>query len=77
MPCQWLVKSTKEHCKRPTKNDYCAIHAFALRNGSKPPKACANCGNGTSSQTHLCLSCGQAKAYTKLWNERKMIQPIK
>jgi hypothetical protein len=71
MPCNWLVKGTKEYCTRPTKNEYCAIHAFAIRKGTTPPKSCVKCGNGTNSSMQLCIPCGQNKVASKLWRERK------
>lgn len=77
MPCNWLIKGTKDFCTRPTKKEYCGVHAYAIRNGTTPPKECLRCGNGTNSQTQLCGICGQAKAYTRLWNERKILMPIK
>ncbi|CAB4382101.1 unnamed protein product [Rhizophagus irregularis] len=71
MPCHWLVKGTKEYCTRPTKNEYCGMHAFAInRRGATPPSACLLCGNGTNSVTQICIHCGQHKFRAKLWRER-------
>ena len=66
MPCHWLVKGTKEYCSRPTKNDYCSKHAFAIRQGTKSPSPCIKCGNGTNSVTQLCIYCGQYKENSKI-----------
>ena len=71
MPCNWLVKGTKKNCSRPTKNEYCGTHAFAIRKGTTPPKSCIKCGRGTNSSVQLCVPCGQSNAITKLWRERK------
>ena len=73
MPCHWLVKGTKKFCTRSIKNEFCANHAFAIRNGSSPPLPCRNCGNGTNSLVQLCIPCGQAKETSKLWRKRKLV----
>ena len=40
MPCQWLIKSTREYCSR-LKNKYCGQHAYAInKRGSKAPSPC-------------------------------------
>ena len=72
MPYHWLVKGTKDFCNRPTKNEYCGKHAFALRQGTKPPIQCLNCGRGTNSITQLCIQCGQHKEQSRLWRERQI-----
>jgi hypothetical protein len=67
MPCQWLIKSTREYCPRPTKNNYCGQHAFTInQRGSKAPTPCKECGRGTNSNTQLCKYCGQNKTLSKL-----------
>ncbi|CAB5199887.1 unnamed protein product [Rhizophagus irregularis] len=74
MPCHWLVKGTKEYCTRPTRNEYCGMHTFAInRRGTKPPSPCLICGNGTNSVTQLCIHCGQHKEISRLWREKRII----
>jgi hypothetical protein len=74
MPCHWLVKGTKEYCTRPAKNEYCGMHAFAIkRRGSKPPSPCIICGNGTNSVTHFCIPRGQHNELMRLWREKQIM----
>jgi hypothetical protein len=73
MLCHWLVKGTKDYCTRPTKNEYCGMHTFAInRRGTKPPSSCLICGNGTNSVTQLCINCGQHKEISRLWREKRI-----
>ena len=74
MPCHWLMKGSKDFCNRPTKNEYCGMHPFAInKRRSKPPIPCKICGNGTNSKTQLCIPCGQNKELSKLWRERQVL----
>ena len=74
MPCHWLVKGTKEYCTRPTQNEYCGMHAFAIkRRGTTPPSPCISCGCGTNSITRLCVHCGQYKVHSRLRRERQLM----
>ncbi|PKY31460.1 hypothetical protein RhiirB3_449076 [Rhizophagus irregularis] len=68
-------KRDKRILHRPTKNQYCGKHAFALRKGSTPPKPCKNCGNGTNSALQICIPCGQKDTRCNLRDKVAMIPP--
>ncbi|RHZ76064.1 hypothetical protein Glove_207g23 [Diversispora epigaea] len=61
MPCNWLLVSEIRFCENQTKEQYCASHAFKIRNGVIIPEPCKGCGRGTKSSVQLCVPCGQGK----------------
>ena len=59
--CPWLKIGKNEICGKSCREDYCKTHRFMIRNGSRIPRPCFNCGIGVRSQIQLCRSCGRER----------------
>ncbi|CAG8623362.1 1037_t:CDS:2, partial [Diversispora eburnea] len=60
MPCNWLLVGETHLCKIPLRGQYCASHAFKIRNAVIIPEPCKGCDRGTKSSVQLYVPCGQA-----------------
>ena len=57
--CPWLKNGKHEICGKSCREEYCKVHRFRIRNGSKIPRPCLSCGVGVISQIQLCRGCGR------------------
>ena len=57
--CPWLKTGKREICRKSYREEYCKDHRHKIRNGSRIPRPCLNCGIGIRSQIQLCRSCGR------------------
>jgi hypothetical protein len=44
MPCNWLLVGETYFCKNPTREQYCASHAFKIQKGVIISQPCKGCG---------------------------------
>ena len=59
--CPWLKNGKHEICGKSCREEYCIEHSHKIRNGSRIPRPCLDCGIGTWSQRQLCRGCGQER----------------
>ena len=57
--CPWLKNGKHEICGKSCREEYCKVHRRYIRNGSRIPLPCLNCGIGVRSQIQLCRDCGR------------------
>ena len=57
--CPWLKNGKHETCGKYCRDEYCKVHRFKIRTGSKIPRPCLGCGSGIRSQIQLCRGCGR------------------
>ena len=57
--CPWLKNGKHEICGKSCREEYCKVHRRYIRNGSRIPLPCLNCGIGVRSQIQLCRECGR------------------
>ena len=70
--CPWLKSGKRETCG---KSCYCKDHRHKIRNGSRIPRPCLNCGIGIRSQIQLCRGCGRETERQKLKRLNFLLQP--
>ena len=68
--CPWLKNGKRETCGKSCREEYCKVHRFKIRNGSKIPNPCLGCGIGVRSQIPLCRGCGREKERQRLAKTR-------
>ena len=64
--CPWLKTGKNEICGKSCRKEYCKDHRHKIRNGSRIPRPCLNCGIGIRSQIQLCRGCGREKERQRL-----------
>ena len=57
--CAWLKTGSHETCGKSFREEYCKVHRFKVRNGSKIPLPCLVCGVGVRSEMQICRRCGR------------------
>ena len=57
--CPWIKNGKREICGKSCREEYCKVHRRYIRNGSRIPLPCLNCGIGVRSQIQLCRECGR------------------
>ena len=71
--CKWLPVSSLTNCGKPSFEDYCGIHAHALRkNPQSGPRPCLGCQRGVKGPYQICGHCGGTKyrALIAYYNKR-------
>ena len=59
--CPWLKNGKHEICGKSCREEYCIDHRHKIRNGSRIPRPCLDCGIGIRSQRQLCRGCGRER----------------
>ena len=72
--CPWRKIGKLEICGKSCREDYCKVHRFMIRNGSRIPTPCLNCGIGIRSQIQLCRGCGREKERQRLHRLNLLLQ---
>jgi len=63
--CQWLMIGSTTTCNKSCRGEFCGYHLQSVRNGSRGPIPCVNCGTGVRGKSQLCINCG-GKRYREL-----------
>ena len=70
--CPWLKNGKREICGKSCREEYCKVHRFKIRNGSKIPRPCLGCGIGIRSEIQLCRGCGREKERQRLAKQEQL-----
>ena len=75
--CPWLKIGKNEICGKSCREEYCKAHRFMIRNGSRIPRPCFNCGIGVRSQIQLCRGCGRERIRSqKIRTEKVLLEAL-